>query len=254
MYRGKFYPLYSDQNNTQDPPSSFPESSSELIIHVPDGIKIRLQAAAKATANTNFSPAPATNRSMHGTPITTNTLMNSDKVYTPLNIKINYLVKNSKNGILFHGGKHTNIPKNKWFCYTYNNDIGCSASSWVPCVDSFYEKPAWDINIIVPKTIGDIGETKIIGTKAAERALRKLQLEEMDEDDANDEPQQQGQQQQQQQFVSQKDAQQQQDEEDEDKIDESTPITVAVPDVISSKESPHTLDIDTSNGHQTRNK
>ncbi|ODV87591.1 hypothetical protein CANARDRAFT_26971, partial [[Candida] arabinofermentans NRRL YB-2248] len=227
LYRGKFYPLYTDQNNPDDPESSVRLSTSELVIFIPDSIKLRLQ---DPSSKQTYSPAAAaTARSYGGTPITTNTLMNSDKVFTPLNIKITYLLKNSKNGILFHGGNQTDIPKDRWFCYTSNSDLGCSASSWVPCIDNFQEKPAWDINIVVPKTIGDIGETKIIGTKAAEKALRKIELEEMDEDDAND--QRQG------------DQQQGQDNEFDEEVDETIPIVVAVPDLVGSKESLHPIDI-----------
>ncbi|VEU23730.1 DEKNAAC105032 [Brettanomyces naardenensis] len=240
LYRGKYYPLFSDQNKTEHPSASYPEPSSELVIRIPDSIKLRVQSANERQT---FPSSAGTSRSVNGTPIATGSLLGSDKVYTPLNIKIIYTVKNSRNGIQFHGGRNTTIPKTRWFCYTYNNDLNCSASSWVPCVDSFLEKPAWDINIVVPKTIADIGETKIIGTKEAERALRKIQLEEMDEDDASSTtPAQAG-------IGEGREADNgDADEEDEaddnvKTVDESTPIVVAVPDLVSSKESPHHVDV-----------
>ncbi|KAG7860928.1 hypothetical protein KL939_001495 [Ogataea angusta] len=206
FYRSRFYPLFSDQNNQEHPSSSYTENTSELIVYIPDSIKLRLH---DPTSKQTFSPNVNSARSH--TPLTTNAMMSSDKVYTPLNIKISYLIRNSKNGLLFNGGYGTNIPKDLWFCYTSNNDLGCSASSWVPCIDNLYEKPAWDINIIVPKTVGDIGETKLVGSDEAKKALRRMETEdEMDEDQ-------------------------------EERND--TPLVVAVPDLIGVKESPSPLDV-----------
>ncbi|KAG7894426.1 hypothetical protein KL935_005384 [Ogataea polymorpha] len=206
FYRARFYPLFSDQNNQGNPSSSYPENTSELVIYIPDSIKLRLH---DPTSKQTFSPNVSSTRSH--TPLTTNAMMSSDKVYTPLNIKISYLIRNSKNGLLFHGGNGTTIPKNRWFCYTSNNDLGCSASSWVPCIDNFYEKPAWDINIIVPETVGDIGETKLVGSDEAKKALRRMETED------------------------------EMDEEQEERDD--TPLIVAVPDLIGVKESPSPLDV-----------
>ncbi|OBA18220.1 uncharacterized protein OGAPODRAFT_45382, partial [Ogataea polymorpha] len=206
FYRARFYPLFSDQNNQGNPSSSYPENTSELVIYIPDSIKLRLH---DPTSKQTFSPNVSSTRSH--TPLTTNAMMSSDKVYTPLNIRISYLIRNSKNGLLFHGGNGTTIPKNRWFCYTSNNDLGCSASSWVPCIDNFYEKPAWDINIIVPETVGDIGETKLVGSDEAKKALRRMETED------------------------------EMDEEQEERDD--TPLIVAVPDLIGVKESPSPLDV-----------
>jgi transcription initiation factor TFIID subunit 2 len=239
MLRTKFFPLFSDQNNPADSSSSYSACTSELTIKIPESIKLRLQNSAKGT----FSPI-GTNRSINETPNTTNTLFNSDKVYTPLNIKINYIVKNSKNGIQFYGGKHTDIPKHLWYCYTLNNDFGCSASSWVPCIDNFHEKPAWDINIVVPKTIGDIGTSKIIGSKEAEKALRKMALQQLDIDETQSQAS----------FTenihdlnklasseNNEDADGD-DEAFEEKI-ENSPLVVVVPDLVSFRESPHPIDV-----------
>jgi transcription initiation factor TFIID subunit 2 len=238
MTRAKFYPLFSDQNEPDDPSSSFSTCTSELTINVPESIKLRLQNSSKIS----FSPA-GTNRSLHGTPNTASTMLNSDKVYTPLNVKIIYTVKNSKNGIQFHGGKHTNISRDLWYCYTLNNDFGCSTSSWVPCIDNFHEKPAWDINVVVPKTVGNIGKSLIIGTKEAEKALRKLAMQNMEtsggtplmkstsSSSINGDTQKIA-----------PGAIEESNEDDEDKP-EDQPIVVAVPDFVSSRESPHPVDV-----------
>lgn len=231
MLRTKFYPLFSDQNDTTDPASSFSVCTSELTIRVPESIKLRLQDSSKIS----FSPI-GTNRSMNDTPNTANTFTNSDKVYTPLNIRIIYTVRNLKNGIIFNGGIHTGIPKNLWYCYTFNNDFGCSASSWVPCIDNFHEKPAWDINIVVPKTIGDIGQTILIGTKKAEEAFRKTALQQLASDSGA--------------LKNLRDSKVAGDVEDDDLEEEDTennieitPLTVVVPDLVSFRESPHPIDV-----------
>lgn len=148
MLRSRYFPLFSDQNDTEEPNKAYALCSSELSIKIPDSVKIRVQGS-------NSTQSPLILKSVTGG--TPQTQPNDEQMYTPLNIKIKYTVKNPKNGIMFHGGKLTSIPKNQWYCYTYNNDFGCSTSSWVPCIDNLYEKPAWDIYIIVPKTLDDIG-------------------------------------------------------------------------------------------------
>ncbi|OWB59302.1 binding protein [[Candida] boidinii] len=263
LYRGKFYPLYTDMNISNEkllnekPETRLKDSSNvlnlentkELIIPIPDGISLKSydpsSVAPPGSTRPPFSPLTINTARSNNTPVGTTTNMAtsslySDKVYTPLNFKITYTIKNPKNGILFYGGKHTNIPKNRWFCYTVNNDFNCSASSWVPCVDNFYEKPAWDINIVVPKTIADIGEEKIIGTKKAELALKKLHAKlNATKDDDDDDNNNNGD-----SINEVKDNNLNDDDNDNDEnIDESIPIVVAVPDLVSSKELPHNMDI-----------
>ena len=53
MLRAKFFPLFSDQNEPDDPGSSFSKCTSELTIRIPESIKLRLQNANKIT----ISPA-----------------------------------------------------------------------------------------------------------------------------------------------------------------------------------------------------
>lgn len=226
MLRSKFFPLFSDQNDTNESSASYAACTSELTIKLPESIKLRLQNTSKL-----FSPI-GTNRSVNETPNTASSLFNSEKFYTPLNVKINYVVKNCKNGIQFYGGKQTNIPKHKWFCYTLNNDIGCSTSSWVPCIDNFFEKPAWDINIVVPNTVGDIGTTKLIGTKEGDRALKKLASQQMVQESSQIQADVDG------DDVDEKE----QKDEDIENIDNII-VTVVVPDIVSSRESPHTMDV-----------
>lgn len=261
LYRGKFYPLYSDQNNSDHPSAAQQRQTSELVIKIPDSINLRLQSNA---SRPTLSSPMGTTRSINGTPVTANSLMNSDRVYTPLNLKIIYTVKNSRNGIRFFGGRNTSIPRDRWFCYTFNNDLHTSASTWVPCIDNFNEKPAWDINIVVPKTIGDIGREKIIGTKEAEEALRQIQLEEMDEDDADvdadgeskveeggskvddgakDEDTEKGENNEETTDKDPNAADNKSDESSDNGVDESRQIVVAVPDLVSFKETPHKVDM-----------
>lgn len=228
MYRGQYFPLYSDQLD-DDSVASPPVNTNELTIRIPDSIKLRLQSTADATKT--YSPAtaaaittggPPTNASMNGiTPgnATTAALTNPERVYTPLNVKINYIVRNSKNGLHFQGGNNTSIPRTGWCCYTYNNDLNCSASCWVPCVDSFLEKPAWDINLVVPKTVADIGQSKLVRPEAPEENENAKENENADDDE-------------------------EEEADADDEGEDSTPIVVAVPDLISFKEMPHQIDMD----------
>lgn len=231
MLRAKFFPLFSDQNEPDDPGSSFSKCTSELTIRIPESIKLRLQNANKITISPAGSIRP------NETPTTASSFLNSDKAYTPLNIKINYIVKNSKNGVQFYGGKHTTIPRDKWYCFTLNNDIGCSTSSWVPCIDNFYEKPAWDVNIVVPKTVGNIGTSMLIGTKEATKALQKMAAQNMMLADSENK------------ITGSKDQKSETGDDGDEDEDESSdkmediPITVVVPELVSSREGPHPMDV-----------
>ncbi|CDK26927.1 unnamed protein product [Kuraishia capsulata CBS 1993] len=222
LYRGKFHPLFSDNNDPDSASTVSIEETENLTIVLPENLKLRLH-----DPNALSTISPATGKSTHNTPITANSLAGAERVYTPLTLKIVYQVKSPKEGVLFHGGLHTNIPKEKWCCYTSNSDLGCSASSWVPCIDNFQERPAWEVSISVPKTIRDIGETKIIGTKEAELAMRKRNLMENDDDDAEND-----------------DAQ---ETEDQAQLDDSAYLdrefVVVCPDSVSMKEFPHQIDM-----------
>lgn len=229
LLRSKYFPLFSDQSNTDEPEQAVTMCTSELSIRIPDSIKIRAQT-------TTSKHSPHVTKSTAGTPMTAAT----ERIYTPLTIKISYMVKNSRNGIIFHGGKLSNIPKNRWYCYTQNNDFGCSASSWVPCIDNLYEKPAWDINVIVPKTLDHVGtpaatqqeektqkslpEDNTESTvKPVEGELAANDEEDDDEDDEDDE-------------------RADDDDDDDADPDSTTQIVVAVPDSVHSTEIPHDTD------------
>ncbi|ANZ75996.1 BA75_02186T0 [Komagataella pastoris] len=202
FYRSKFNPLYLDLNNQESPESVETVNTENLTVYLPENLRLR----PHDLSNT-YSPV-----SNYNSPLTSNSaLMNSDRLYTPFVLKINYSLRVPKNGIIFNGGSHTTIEKTQWFCHTINNDIGCSASSWMPCIDNFYEKNTWELQLIVPKTVGDIGQTKPIGE------TNSKQPNDDDDDDMIDSYQ----------------------ETDEEMTRE---IKVVLPDFESVKESPHILD------------
>ncbi|ODV98012.1 hypothetical protein PACTADRAFT_63704 [Pachysolen tannophilus NRRL Y-2460] len=238
FYKGKFHPLFANTNHLSglnintDPAiaSQNPQytpllltNTEELVIYLPENLKLKAQDVNEL----NFSPS----KSNHNTPHSMGIFQ--EQVYTSISIKINYEIKNPKNGILFNGGLQTQIPKDKWFCHTINNDFGCSASSWVPCIDNLYEKATWDITLSFPKTVGDIGESKIIGTKAAEIALKKQQRNQ-DDDDENEEEEED---------VDNEDGDEGHKTQENVGIDWRRELVVASPEMLNYKEFPHPIDL-----------
>lgn len=163
LYRGKHHPLYSNCNNVEDLQHSTFPNSENLVIRFPDSYEIK------------------------STPLSTQRQTFQEHFYDVVNVRVLYSVKNPKTGLLFHGGLHTSVPKQEWYCYTSNNDFGCSASCWVPCVDNLIEKPTWEVNLSVPRTLKDVGQSKLMGTEEAEMELERLrnldEFEDLEEED-----------------------------------------------------------------------
>lgn len=223
LYKGKFHPIYGNTNHLEElnintdslgAQQSYHHpytpllltNTEELTVNFPDGVRLR-------PLNNNYSPS----KSNHNTPFSAaNTFINQELVYAPVYIRIKYTVKNPRNGLLFNGGLQTNVPRDNWCCYTVNNDMNFSASCWVPCIDNLYEKNTWEINVSVPKTVGDIGDSKIIGTKEADIAMRKQQRK--DDEDYEEE------------------------EDNSSGIDLDREIVVVSPELLNFTEVPHTTD------------
>ena len=74
-------------------------------------------------------------------------------------------MQNPKNGVNFVTNE--DLDKSLWHAYTMNSDYNVSTSSWVPCVDSLSERCTWSLEVNIPRTIRDIGNPRIIGTKEA---------------------------------------------------------------------------------------
>lgn len=123
--------------------------TKELAIFLPDKMKIGLQEAGLLNALTPI---------VRDSPGSYKTPSNAELIYTPFNIRIEYECKNPKDGVNFVGGLQNlnQVAKSQWHAYTTNSLVGISTSSWVPCVDNFWEKTTWQIEITVARTIGDI--------------------------------------------------------------------------------------------------
>lgn len=147
FYKNKFEKMYSGEN------------TEELTISMPEKLKLSLHDPTTIHSLTpSYKDSPGSHKMSTAT----------DAVYTPVNVKIEYSLKNPRTGLAFVGGKGSQISKSEWHAYTVNSDYGVSTSSWVPCVDSLWEKSTWELEISVPRTIKDIGVTRLIGSANTE--------------------------------------------------------------------------------------
>jgi len=83
-------------------------------------------------------------------------------MYAPISVKIDFSLRNGSIGMNFVGGNNSNIKKVFWHAYTTHSPIGQSTSSWLPCVDGLWEACTWQLEISVPRTVGDIGKSQPI--------------------------------------------------------------------------------------------
>lgn len=141
--------------------NEFPEerTKSQLIIKIPSSIKITLQ---DANSLTNYTPITPTVR---GTPASQET------VFTPISVRIQYEVNSPTTGVRFD-----TVLENQpllWNVYTTNNELCCTASYWMPCVNSLDEKCTWEIELTVPNSVKDILGVKSTAIQSSEvRNLR----------------------------------------------------------------------------------
>lgn len=162
FYKNKFRKMFSGEN------------TEELTIFLPEKLRLTLHDPATIHAFTpTYKDSPGSHR--------TSTAV--EAVYTPVNIKIEYKLTNPRAGLTFVGGKGSQIAKSEWHAYTRNSDIGVSTSSWVPCVDSLWEKSTWELEINVPRTVKDIGTCRLIGSASTESTNDE---EDEDSDEGND--------------------------------------------------------------------
>lgn len=239
ILRQKLNYIFGEVN--EDPRADYNEvnhgNTEELTILLPDNLKLEL--ANLSSVNTpssrpnTMSPMYMKSRNTHS------------EVYSPIQVKIEYEVKNPKNGVNFIT-EIDQLPTNMWHAYTTNSTYNISTSSWVPCIDNLWERNSWTMDVHIPRTVKDIGRPVIIGTKEAiesrkqeykrqrreRRNQRRLSLsrrlaagdadaeeEEGVEDDYDDE----------------------EDDEDEDEIPQN--LTVSTGDYIETKEVPHPTDL-----------
>ncbi|CCH43782.1 Transcription initiation factor TFIID subunit 2 [Wickerhamomyces ciferrii] len=157
FYKNKFKEMFSGEN------------TEELVIFMPERMKLTLHDPSTIHSLTpSYRESPGSHRTSTAT----------EAVYTPVNIKIEYKLKNPKSGLVFVGGKGTQLPRSEWHAFTSNPDIGVSTSSWVPCVDSLWEKSTWELEISIPRTVKDIGVSRIIGSNFQEKDINMDEEEE----------------------------------------------------------------------------
>ncbi|KAF8469681.1 hypothetical protein BDZ91DRAFT_808721 [Kalaharituber pfeilii] len=141
----------------KDPPEE------ELIITFPKSVKIEpadpFAAAAQnallnkyVPASHRDSPDPLTAGAM--TPALTSRLDASQSAYTPLLVRIEFVVENIRDGFHFVGCD----PDDLRFphAYTTHSPLPGSACALFPCIDDVHERCTWEIEITIPRTLGDI--------------------------------------------------------------------------------------------------
>lgn len=110
----------------------------------------------------------------------------SEYYYTPIQLKVVYKVKNPQNGVNFVTNE--DIEKKLWHAYTTNSNYNVSTSSWVPCIDDLSSRCTWSLEVNVPRTLKDIGNPRMIGSKEAvqyQRSKRSGDESDGEEEDGN---------------------------------------------------------------------
>ena len=135
----------------------------ELIIVLPKGV----------------ASMPSTGKQAAAAAAAAEALGDHSHVMKSITVKVQFSLSEPSIGINFVGGKNSNIKKNFWHAYTTNSPIGLATSSWVPCIDGFWEPCTWQFEISVPRTVGNIGRLRPIGSDEDEK------MKDADEEDEN---------------------------------------------------------------------
>jgi transcription initiation factor TFIID subunit 2 len=89
-----------------------------------------------------------------------------DNMYTPfmpLLLRIEYLLENLRDGFKFVGCE----PEDMRYphAYTTNSPLPGAACCLFPTLDGIHERWTWEIEVTVPRTIGDIDKATVIRTE-----------------------------------------------------------------------------------------
>jgi len=81
----------------------------------------------------------------------------STPAFVPVVVRIEFTLENIRDGFHFVGCD----PGDQRFphAYTTHSPLPGSSSAIFPCIDDVHEKCTWDLEITVPRTIGDIRRT-----------------------------------------------------------------------------------------------
>lgn len=132
LYAQKMKPLLASHKSQPQP--------GELVISLPKGV----------------ASLPSTGKQAAAAAAAAEALGDHSQVTKSITVKIDFSLAEPTTGINFVGGKNSNIKKNFWHAYTTNSPIGLATSSWVPCLDGFWELCTWQFEISIPRTVGDI--------------------------------------------------------------------------------------------------
>ncbi|KAI5968086.1 taf2 [Candida margitis] len=152
--------IFSERYTTEDEElnESAVYGTQELKILLPENIKFE-----PTDINSITTPHGSQPNTMTPTHLKSKHTIN--EVYKPIQIKINYELKHPKNGINFI--TNDDIEKKLWHAYTTNSEYSVSTSSWVPCLDNSNSRCTWSLEVSIPRTLKDIGNPRIIGSKEA---------------------------------------------------------------------------------------
>lgn len=140
--------IEDDLLRSQEKPDNF--NSEELLILLPEGLKIQPSDATAYHTPTSLAPTNVTPLLVRNRP--------TGDIYTPIQLHIEYEVVNPKNGVHFICPDLEDSAR--WHVYTTNSDYNVSTSSWVPCVDNLLERNIWSIELSIPRSVKDIDALK----------------------------------------------------------------------------------------------
>lgn len=196
------------QMNYDNPYEPNNGNSQELHIFIPENIKFELTDISAIQTPTGSHPGTMT-------PLHLKSKATMSDMYTPLQLKIVYNLKNPNNGVNFI--TNNDIDRKSWHAYTRNSDYNVSTSSWVPCIDNLWDRCTWSLEINIPRTVKDIGNPRIIGSREAIRYSKiKSKRSGVEDDEDGDD-----------------------DDDDIDNYD----LTVCSGDFNNVKETPHPIDL-----------
>ncbi|KAG7664263.1 taf2 [[Candida] subhashii] len=151
--------------------------SQELHIILPENMKFELTDISAIQTPTGSHPGTMT-------PSHLRSKATVSDMYTPIQLKIIYSLKNPNNGVNFI--TNNDIDRKSWHAYTRNSDYNVSTSSWVPCIDNLWDRNTWSLEVNIPRTVRDIGNPRIIGSKEAIRFARNKNKRHQDDIDEED--------------------------------------------------------------------
>lgn len=215
LIRSKLDYIFKNPKHDEE---SLDYNTQELKILLPDNMKFELTDINSIQTPSGTSH-PGTATPLHlkskGT--------GSEYYYTPIQLKVVYKVKNPQNGVNFVTNE--DIEKKLWHAYTTNSNYNVSTSSWVPCIDDLSSRCTWSLEVNIPRTLKDIGNPRMIGSKEA------LDYQQMRRKRSGE--------------ATQNFAQQNNDSDDDDDDEDIGNYDMVVPsgDFNNVKETPHPIDL-----------